>query len=120
MMNMFPQYMDKTASRSHAKFLFGESEQAKVFKNYKNAMQTVENKVRIVGDSMLPQDVIKNELKMFDVMRLNEYGQKVFDLKMSDFDEIQFLEQIVGNYQTANQPDLSSIDLLSNENEAQK
>ena len=69
---------------------------------------------------MLPQDVIKNELKMFDVMRLNECGQKVFDLKMSDFDEIQFLEQIVGNYQTANQPDLSSIDLLSNENEAQK
>ena len=39
---------------------------------------------------------------------------------MSDFDEIQFLEQIVGNYQTANQPELSSIDLLSNENDAQK
>ena len=69
---------------------------------------------------MLPQDVIKNESKMFDVMRLNEYGQKVFDMKMSDFDEIQFLEQIVGNYQTANQPELSSIDLLSNENDAQK
>ena len=98
LMNLFPQFLDKSASRSHSKFLFGDSEQQKVFRNYKHAMQSVENKVKNLGDCMLPQDVIKNELKMFDVARLNEYGSKVFDMKMSDFDEIQFLEQIVGNY----------------------
>lgn len=90
-LNMFPDYLHKTASRHHSKFLFGDSEQHRVFRDYKNAMKTMGNQVKNLGHSMLPQDVIKDEVKMFQFTRETAGGHKVFDMKMSDHDEMMFL-----------------------------
>ena len=43
LLNLFPQFLDKSASRHHSKFLFGDSEQHHVFRDYKNAIKSVEN-----------------------------------------------------------------------------
>lgn len=42
---------------------------------------------------MLPQEVIRDEQAMYDLTRLTQYGTKVFDVKMSDVEEMQFLDQ---------------------------
>jgi len=91
LLSLFPQFLNKAASKNHSKFLFGDAEQAKVFRNYKQAMLSVEQKAKNLGDCMLPQDVIKDEVKMFILARESEIGNKIFDMKMSDQDEIQFL-----------------------------
>ena len=54
LLDLFPYFLEKSASRHHARFLFGDSEQMNVFRDYKNAMQSVENQVKNLGDCMLP------------------------------------------------------------------
>ena len=51
---LFPKFLEKSSSKHHSKFLFGDAEQGNVFRNYKHAMQGVENKVKNLGDCMLP------------------------------------------------------------------
>jgi len=65
LLSLFPQYLEKSASKFHSKFLFGDSEQVNVFRNFRNAMRSFEHKVKNLGDCMLPQEIIKNEVKMF-------------------------------------------------------
>ena len=84
LLSLFPQFLDKAASKNHSKFLFGDSEQAKVFRNYKNAMLSFELKAKNLGECMLPQNYIKDEVKMYMLARENETGKKIFDMKMSD------------------------------------
>ena len=97
MLDLFPYFLEKTASRHHSRFLFGDSEQVNVFRDYKNAMQSVENQVKNLGDCMLPQHVIKDDVQMLHHARENGAGEQVFNLKMSDQEEMQFFEQVVGD-----------------------
>ena len=120
LLELFPQYLEKSASRHHSKFLFGDSDPATVFRDYKNAMLQVENQVKNLGDCMLPQEVIKDDVQMLQLARENAAGGKVFDLKMSDNDEMIFLENVVGgqvnpsNYRTENEvQQAQNLDLVS-------
>lgn len=46
---------------------------------------------------MLPQDVLKDDVKMFNLARETAGGGKVFDIKMSETaQEMLFLDHIVG------------------------
>ena len=74
LLDLFPYFLEKSASRHHSKFLFGDSEQVNVFRDYRNAMQSVENQVKNLGDCMLPQSIIKDEVKMFQLARENGAG----------------------------------------------
>ena len=58
-------------------------------------MQSQETKVKNLVECMLPQEVIRNEMKLFGVTRQNQFGTKVFDFKTSDWDEKQFIEKIM-------------------------
>ena len=97
LLEIFPHFLEKSASRHHSKFLFGDSDQVNVFRNYRNAMQSVENEVKNLGECMLPQEVIKDEVQMFQLARENGAGTKVFDLKMSDQEEMNFFSDIIGS-----------------------
>ena len=45
---------------------------------------------------MLPQEIIGDDQALFSVARMTQYGSRVFDTKMSDVEEMQFLQQVVG------------------------
>ena len=38
LLELFPQFLEKSASKHHSKFFFGDAEQSKVFRDYRNAM----------------------------------------------------------------------------------
>ena len=97
LLELYPFFLEKAASRQHSKFLFGDAEQEKVFRDYKNAMGSVENQFRNLGDCMLPQSMIKDDVKMFRLARENEKGKKIFDMKMSDQDEKAFFQQVISD-----------------------
>ena len=40
--------------------------------------------------------MIKNQVKMYKYVRENQLGGKVFDMKMSEMDEMTFMQQFVG------------------------
>ena len=113
LLEIFPHFLEKSASRHHSKFLFGDSEQVNVFRNYKNAMQSVENEFRNLGECMLPQEVIKDDVQMFQLARENGAGTKVFDLKMSDLDEMNFITEIIGDAPTMKATHTHNLDLAS-------
>lgn len=44
---------------------------------------------------MLPQSVIQNDVKMLRMARENDGGGKIFNIKMSDQEEMKFFDQVV-------------------------
>lgn len=40
--------------------------------------------------------MLKNDVKMFEYAREHDLGNQIFDMKLSDQDEIRFAEQMLG------------------------
>ena len=84
--NLFPKYMDKSGSKIHSKFFFGNDKPDRVFKEYQRLTIKKESaqNISILDDSQVSHKTLGQNGR--NAQFINDINKTIFDIKLSDLD----------------------------------